>query len=97
MMIPEAIDALCHRLSVTVHELRSPSRRPDLVRARALAARLLADHHGWDTRAIADYLDRSPRQARRLVADGAYLETRNVDGAGELCHQIRHSTVGANR
>jgi len=95
-MTPAAVDRLCHRLSVTVQELRSPSRRPDLVRARAIAAHLLADHHDWDTLRIAEYLDRSPRQTRRLVADGAYLETRNVDGAGELCHEIRHA-IGASR
>lgn len=94
---PAAVVVLCSRLDVTIEDLRSPARTHDLVQARALAAWLLWDFHNWPGTRIAEFLDRSPRQARRIIYWGRYLETRDIEGYGRLGHDVRYATAGALR
>lgn len=68
---PAAVAALCSRLGVTIEDLRSRSRNPRIIEARAVAAWLLVGHHHWTTAAVGVWLGRHHGHVRRLVTEAA--------------------------
>lgn len=67
MTVPSTAAAACRRLDVTTSQLRSRSRHPRVVEARAVVAWLLIHHHHWTIAEVADWLGRHPGHVRRLT------------------------------
>lgn len=94
--IPAAISVLLSAVNVPLNELRGRSQADDVQEARRLAVWLLAEHHGWDTAAIASFLDRHPGQVRRLHGRARY-DIRTDPVTSRFAYEVRWAAGEAIR
>ncbi len=70
----EQLDLICQQTGVSLVEMRSEAKRPNVARSRALVSFRLAHYGGQTGRQIADIINVTPSAVSRLIVKGRILD-----------------------